>query len=64
MTRPVRVYRLDVTWPTGRPRKPARRHYLTRPGAEHHAATLREAGALVAVVPSDPVTWPDLQETP
>lgn len=59
MTRPVRVYRLDVTWPDGHPVKPARRHYLTRQGANHHAETLREAGATVTVNPSDPVTWPE-----
>lgn len=38
--------------------KYTRRHYLTRKGAEHHAATLRDVGATVIVTPSDPVTWP------
>jgi hypothetical protein len=61
----VRVYRLTVTWPGGVPLRPARRHYLTERGADHHAAVLREAGATVTVQPSRPIEWDDEpQETP
>ena len=62
--RPVRVYRLDVTWPPGTTPIPARRRYLTRRAAVHHADVLRDHGAIVTVTRSDPVTWPEPEEAP
>jgi hypothetical protein len=38
---------------------PAVRRYLSRSGAERRANLFRKYGAVVTVVASDPITWPD-----
>lgn len=58
--RPVHVYRLDVTYPPGADpaQWPLPRAYLSRKGADHRAAILREHGATVTVARSLAVVWP------
>lgn len=41
---------------------PSVRRYLSRRGAETRAALLRKYGAIVTVVASNPVTWPETEE--
>lgn len=61
MTRPTYVYRLKVETPEGVPRGwiPARRHFMSRSGAEDRARLLRSWGATVTIERSEPVTWPE-----
>lgn len=62
----VRIYRLEVTYPTvdimlqmedEGLRFPRNRRYLSRNGAESRARLFRELGCHVKVIASKPVKW-------
>jgi hypothetical protein len=69
MARNAYVYRLDFTWPNPADeyqwgRKVYRVRYLTLRGARYQAGVLRSRGAVVEVIRSLPVKWPDEAVTP
>ena len=65
MSRNAYVYRLDFSWPNPADeyqwgRKVYRTRYLTLRGARYQASVLRGRGAVVDILRSLPVQWPEV----